>query len=92
MVVVPPGTQTPILVGLALQRLSQSAAYPPAVWQGASGMELMDWVTKGPVQGGREQAITGIQTPSNASGARAGGPHGHQMPIPATALNKPRGT
>ena len=73
MVVVPPGTQTPILVGLDLDRLPQPAAYPPGVGQGASEMELMDRVTKGPVQGGRAQTITGIQTPSNASGARGGG-------------------
>ena len=73
IVIVPPGTQTPILVRLALGRLLQPAAYPPGVGKGASEMELMDRVTKGPVQEGRGQAITGIQTPSNASGARDGG-------------------
>ena len=67
-----PRHQTPILVGLALDRLPQPAAYPPGVGQGASEIELMNRVIKGPVQGGRAQAITGIQTSSNASGARGG--------------------
>ena len=60
------------MVGMDLDRPSHPTAYPPDIGQGALEMEVMDRVTKGLVQGGRAQPIIGIQTPSNASGARGG--------------------
>ena len=82
--------QTPIMVGMALNRLPQPAAYPLGMGQGASEMEVMDRVTKGLVQGGRAQPICGIQIPSNASGAMVG-PHGQGMPYPSNSFKPPQG-
>ena len=58
------------MVGLALDRPPKHAACPPGMGQRAPEMEVMARITRGLVQGGREQQIAGIQTPSNASGAR----------------------
>ena len=46
--------------------------YPPGIGQGAPEMEVMDRVTKGLVQGGRAQPISGTQILSNTLGARGG--------------------
>ena len=65
MVVLPPVAQSPIMVGAALDRLSQPTAYPLGVGQGAMELKVMDRVTKGLVHRGRAQSVGSIQTPSN---------------------------
>ena len=89
-VVIPPVTQTPIMVGVALDRPSQLTAYPLGVGLGALEMEVVDRVTKGLVQGGRAQPIVRTKLPTmlQVSGL---GPHGQGCPTPALALNQPRG-
>ena len=72
MVVVLAVAQTPIMVGAALARLPQPAAYPLSMRQGAMELKVMDRLTNELVQGGRAQPIGKIQTPFNASGARGG--------------------
>ena len=64
-----PVTQTPTMVEVALDRLSQPAVYPLCVGQGALEVEVMNRVTKGLAQGGRAQPIGGTQILSNALGA-----------------------
>ena len=78
------------MVGVALDRPPQPAAYPLGVEQVATKIEVLDRVTKGLVQGGRVQPIAGIQSPSNASGPGLG--HmARECPTSALALNHPRG-
>ena len=85
MVVIPLVTQTPIMVGMALDRPPQPAAYPLGMGHGALGMEVVDGVTKGIVQRGRARLVTGTQTPCNASGVRVG-PYGQGIPYPSVGF------
>ena len=72
IVVTPPVTQAPIMVGASLDRPPHPTAYPLGVGQGALEMGVMDKVTKGLAQGGRAQPIGGTQILSNALGAMGG--------------------
>ena len=61
MIVTPTVAQILVMVGVALDRPLQPAAYLVGMRQGALEMEVMGKVTKGLPQGEREQPIGRIQ-------------------------------